>query len=1391
MASSQEAAAAVINLAEEDLSKGAAVHTFDPDASPDSKAATAGKAATALKPITGDAEAQAISVDGAASGPLPPPTITIEDVDKAVAKEEDEKATAPSPTKEPEVPAGEQGMPGAIKSEPYKIPDWYKVGWRQATGVDNPSPTPVQRDHETLAAWVNEMYYGQWYHNAAIIIFAVAATHILTLLRLGWGWLFIILATCATYYSTSIERVRRRARDDIQRELIKTRLATEHESADWLNNFLDRFWVIYEPVLSATIISSVDQILSVSTPAFLDSIRLTTFTLGTKAPRIDKVRTFPRTPQEVVLMDWSVKFTPNDLTNNIKPEGVEARMNPKIVLSIRVGKGVASTTIPILLEDMSFEGHMRIKLKLMSNFPHVQVVEMSFIEKPIFDYVLKPLGGDTFGFDINTIPGLATFIRDMVHATLAPLMYDPNVFTLNLEQLLSGAPIDAATGVLQVHVISAKNLKGSKIGGGSLDPYVSLSINGRAELAKTKLKSNTYNPHWSSTHFLLLKPSNMTESLTLTIKDHNEHRRDTDIGTVSFELQALQEDATQENIIREVLKDGKERGEILFDVSYFPALKPKIVDGKPEPLPESNVGICRLVVHQAKELDGSRTFSNDVNAHVKVFLSGANKPHHITNTYKHSVNPVWESPTEFLVPNKKASTVTIKVIDAVDFGKDPMIGYLTVRLGDLLESTKQHGTQGWFPLSGCKSGRLRLSAEWKPLDMAGSLQGAGSYVPPIGIIRLWLKKATDLKNVEAALGGKSDPYVRVLLNGVIKSRTDVVNNNLSPEWDQIIYVPVHSLREVMLLNIMDYQNLTKDRSLGTVELKVADLAKEDPETKEYPFASTGRQQRKERVELDKGTYKGTLEFEAEFVPSLNLKGLEFHEKNELEKAVDKGNHSSSSSGGDDSDSDVPSGDEESVSSSDEEHHEVPEGVTYKVPKKHKHHHNGHGHTRVKSTDTTATTATAATTNTVETVDDSKGVVEMSVDELMEQQSGIIILDVKSGTLAKKARLEVLLDDSYWPAFSTEKSRSTNAKWDQVGEGFIKELDFSRSQVKKKTLTPVWNESFSAPIPSRVAASFELEVFDWNQIEQAKSLGTGKIDLAELEPFQATEKSIPLISNKHGEKGEIRVRMVFQPEFIMKTRKNTSTFSTAGRAMTQIGSVPFGAGRGVVHGVGTVGKKAKGLFGRSKTLDEEDETEAPEPPSGQVSAPVGSSDGPNALPVENTAVPPGYSVSPGESGVLRVVVVSAKDLSLMGESSVKPYLVLKSGKEEFKTKHAGKTLSPQWDETFTVPVGPDTKSFNATIYDHKTLGKDKTLGEADIDIWRHIQPNGPNPITAADVKAELRQGTGILHLRLEFEKGEKGLSVGHHPRTASISSVKLGGSPSRFSLSRRNLNGTDD
>jgi Ca2+-dependent lipid-binding protein len=101
-------------------------------------------------------------------------------------------------------------------------------------------------------------------------------------------------------------------------------------------------------------------------------------------------------------MDWKFSFVPNDTLDMTERE-MQSKVNPKIVLTIRVGKGMLGAGMPVLLEDLAFSGHMRIKLKLFNEMPHVKTAEVSFLEKPQFDYVLKPVGGETFGFDINNV----------------------------------------------------------------------------------------------------------------------------------------------------------------------------------------------------------------------------------------------------------------------------------------------------------------------------------------------------------------------------------------------------------------------------------------------------------------------------------------------------------------------------------------------------------------------------------------------------------------------------------------------------------------------------------------------------------------------------------------------------------------------------------------------------------------------------------------------------------------------------------------------------------------------------------------------------------------------------------------------------------------------------
>ncbi|KAF9568534.1 tricalbin [Agrocybe pediades] len=1463
-----------------DEQKGAVVHSFDANASPEEKAAQAGKGRDQLDSIIPKSEESQHREIKMANDKVPPvlPTIVIEDHGDGKAVVAEDTAQVAEDVQQDEAAK----VPGAMPNKPAPaIPDWYKVGWRQVSGIDKPPlPEGEERDKGILDEFLSEQFYGSWYHNAGVIVFAVLASHFLTRFNLGWGWIFIVLAFCSTYYTTSMERVRRYARDDIQRELVKTRLASEHETADWINNFLDRFWLIYEPVLSATVVSSVDQILSTNTPAFLDSLRLTHFTLGSKAPRIDKVRTFPKTDDDVVMMDWGISFTPKD-TSDMTEKQIADSVNPKITLSVRLGKGLATAALPILVEDISFSGLLRIRLKLISNFPHVQVVDISFLEKPVIGYVLKPIGGETFGFDIANIPGLSSFIRDMTHATLGPLMYDPNVFSLNLEQLLSGKPLDAAIGVVQVNIHSARGIIGNKIGGGTPDPYVSLTINNRAELAKTKYKTNTYNPTWMETKYLLV--NSLKDVLTLSVYDFNDHRKNTLMGSATFDFAKLVEDATQEGLVSPLLKEGKERGELRYDVNYFPVLEAE--EGKEE-LQDSTVGIVRLVIHQAKELDHTKSLSGDLNPLAKVYLNSSRSSAFKTSCFKHTNNPVWEAPYEFLCTDKENATITVKTIDDRDFLKDPVIGYMSIKLTDLISVYGQAG-KDWFPLSGCKTGRIRLSAEWKPLSMAGALHGSEQYKPPIGVVKLFVEKAADVKNVEATLGGKSDPYVRVQARNVTKGRTEVINNNLNPVWNQYIYIPVHNLKENLMLECMDYQHLTRDRSLGSVELHVADLAIQSSDDPSYSYKSTGVKAVADPIHLDKGgTYKGTLHYTAEFVPALKVKFHKFETASEVSKIEeqrhdDEGGYVSSDG---ESDGGTPVG---ITIRSDPKSPIPPTPTTAQTAVSHK-KKDSLGNASLASGNPSSPISVNGRESPEQQADTG---IEMTQDELLSHQSGIIVFNIISGKLHKKARLEVLLDDGYWPCFSTVKARSTHAQWGYVGEGFMKEVDFGRvwlrlneadenekddviaewkgdakeflhntmdgprtyalsdprsgdhvstvmiearympvpvtldpaervdnqgvlrveliggrdihgvdrggksdpyavfylngekifkSQTKKKTLTPEWNETFTVSVPSRIAADFSLEIFDWNQIEQAKSLGVGKINLADIEPFQSQERVINLVSHKHGEKGQIQLRLMFQPEIIAKSRKNTSTFSTAGRAMTQLGGLPVNAGKGVFHGVAGVFKRG------DKDSDDVQMAVPADLPAGQSSQPVGISDQMQTA----TAPFPTNDVAQGpashEPGTLRVTVLDAKDMSV---HDAKAYVTLRLGDKEVKTKHTGKTGTPEWNEPFVLAASAMTPKMYVWVHDHKTIGKDKTIGEGEVDIWRHIKPEG---ISSADVFVELRQG-GLLRMRLEFDASSNpnhttsGASIHSGERTHSFVS------PSRFSLHRRrgNANDSDD
>ena len=738
----------------------------------------------------------------------------------------------------------------------------------------------VLHDQSVSALWPNVVL--DWYHNAGVIVFACLASWVVATLGGGLAWVFIVMAFCGTYYRTSIRRVRRNFRDDVYREMAKARLETDTESLEWINSFLVKFWPIYAPHICETIIASVDQVLSTSTPAFLDSMRMKFFTLGTKPPRLEFVKSYPKADDDIVLMDWKFSFTPGDKMD-LTARQLKEKINPKIILEIRLGVGVISKGLDVIVEDFAFSGTMRVKVKLQAPFPHIEKVDICFLGKPTIDYVCKPLGGDSLGFDINFIPGLESFIVEMIHGTLAPIMYDPNVFPIEIAKMMAGSPVDQAIGIVAVTVHGAQNLKNPDALSGAPDAYTVVSLSGREVLGKTKVIKENANPRWNETIFVIV--TSLTDTLTLQVYDYNEIRKDKELGTGSFALDRFQEIPEHENLSLDVMANGKQRGLVSTDMRYFPVLEGlKLEDGKVEPPPESNTGIVHFTVEQAKDLDGSKSMIGQLNPYAVLLLNGTEV--HTTQKLKRTNAPIWANGSkEFFITDRKSARLGLVIKDDRDIAADPILGTYQVKLDDMMKFSDDG--KEWFQLSGTQKGRVKLLLKWKPVAISGVTGSSGGYTTPIGVMRFHFQSARDLRNVETM--GKSDPYVRVLVSGVEKAKTVTFQNNLNPDWDEVVYVPVHSPRERIALEVMDYQNVTKDRSLGLTEISCTDYVVEG-DNGEWEIHEHKRQRSEALRMYGAGPTKGSLQFTVAFYPTLNVLDPEDEEAEEATAAAMNGTH---------------------------------------------------------------------------------------------------------------------------------------------------------------------------------------------------------------------------------------------------------------------------------------------------------------------------------------------------------------------------------------------------------------------------------------------------------------------------------------------------------------------
>lgn len=335
----------------------------------------------------------------------------------------------------------------------------------------------------------------------------------------------------------------------------------------------------------------------------------------------------------------------------------------------------------------------------------------------------------------------------------------------------------------------------------------------------------------------------------------------------------------------------------------------------------------------------------------------------------------------------------------------------------------------------------------------------------------------------------------------------------------------------------------------------------------------------------------------------------------------------------------------------------------------------------------------------------------------------------------------------------------------------------KTQVQKKTLHPTWNEFFEVEIASRTAANFICKVYDWDFASEPDKLGTAPIRLDMLEPFKPQEVILTL----NGKSGTVRLRLLFRPAYVQRSRQGSSTFhgtfATPGRMVTGVAGAPIKGVGFAAHGVGKGASFIRhGFRGKNKDPDVAPKILMEDDASAVNGTEYGASLAPTSLheSFERPVTPSGSSLgapSPHSrtksvasvygGGSIGAVTGTANFtiVSATGYSPSSSILVivkqLPSKKTLHRTKHVkSSTGTVNFDESFSTKCSADAQ-FQLSVRAHATFGSDEELGDSLIVVDE----------TGSEQEKVITAGSGTVIVKSNFVPAQA------DPTTGSPQSVR--------------------
>ncbi|CAB58375.1 tricalbin, C2 domain protein (phospholipid binding) ER-plasma membrane tethering protein Tcb1 [Schizosaccharomyces pombe] len=996
---------------------------------------------------------------------------------------------------------------------------------------------------------------GQWWQSTSILLAVSILSWIASKLWFRFFILFFIIITGTIVYGSCMISVRRNIREEVVQELSKKNGDVDYETMSWFNTLLQRFWMLNEPEISKSVSTSVEQSIAEYLPSFIKEAAFSTFTLGSKAPRIDRVRTHPPVERDVVLMDVDFSLTPND-NYDVNDSSLKCRVNSLISLVIKFGFGKYMFSFPITIKDLRLSGKLRIRWGLSSDYPFIQTASFSFLETPIVYANIRPIDIPFLDADIFYIPGIGQFVSEQLGLLLNSMVLWPNMFDYDLSAMMAGIASGTAVGVVGLKIYSARR---GEVSDSSIDrkpsSFITVTTSGR-EHGRTPIRSNTFSPTFDTTIYVVI--NSLNDPLKLSLYD-NSGKSPILVGTTYIDPRSLYERGFIGDIYQ-FLYNAVNVGSVAFDATFFPSLLPKkTMDGSKIEPPESSKGILNVNLGCVNNLTELTELTKKSSLKYVLYVDSKEVA---SKTIKFVDRTPISLQTNAYIENNKKSSIKVAVFDVKS--PEKAIATVSVPLPELL-----HEGYDTFHFVENPKATIDIESFWTPVDVVEE-KSAKTYIDNlVGVMRLSVIKANDLVNVELPTR-KSDPYARVIVGNSVVARTVYTPNNLNPIWNEILYVPIMADTKTIDLEAMDYEESGNDRSLGYASINVQKYIRNAKRLDRSALASTvfgTSEVNALTLTSRKGqSVRGTISVNCDYRPCLRLNtdNSSKQSSENVQSATDP-----TTPAKDNSTSNAETSSITSVISVNEAL-QYPSGfalisivsadlqdvgvdlrvftdnaafpfITTPIAKTKTPRWSSFGISMVRELQFSETTFQL----TDGAKKDPKVVCEHSVKTL----------DLVSEALGRPYSVEipgsngqlnhVRLSITYMPVPMTLNPMESYINSGslhfmlQDGQnlpiGDIRSSDpfvvlklngesAFKSKVIKKNLNPVWNEEADIVVQNRVLDVLELVCYDWDMGEKPDVLGTSNIDLLSLEPNVESQQSIKLDSKT----GTINASLRFVP-----------------------------------------------------------------------------------------------------------------------------------------------------------------------------------------------------------------------------------------------------------------------